>query len=316
ESKSDFNNISHYGLDSLCNQIEKSNADIVLNGIAGSSGLLPSISTLKSKKDLALANKESMVMAGKLINKLAIDNNVKILPVDSEHSAIFHLLENCRPEHLDEIILTASGGAFRDYTFEQLKTVTFKDALQHPTWSMGDKITIDSASMANKGLEVIEAAMLFNLPKEKIKVLIHPQSYVHSIIRKSDMSMYAQISSPDMCLPIQNALLYPELEKVNSTFLDLANKQLTFSKPDYSKYKMLELAYKALEKGEAYHIAYNATNEVLVDLFIKDKIQFLDIPMYTERVLDQKLINKLETIEDILGLDSYIRDITLKIVGN
>lgn len=312
---SKFKNINHFGMDALLTQIKESNADIVVNGIAGSSGLLPSLETIKSGKDLALANKETMVMAGPLINKLAADYNVKLLPVDSEHSAIFHLLENCSNEDLDEIILTASGGAFRDWATEDLKKVTVKDALKHPTWDMGVKITIDSASMANKGLEVIEAAMLFDIPTSKIKVLIHPQSYVHSLIRKTDCSMYAQISAPDMKLPIQNAIFYPKLEKVLSTYLDLSGKTLTFDEPDMEKYKMLELAYLALKKGNAYTIAYNAANEVLVEDFINGNISFLQIPEITEKVLNNNIDKKPDSIESILEIDSDIRLLTKSYIG-
>lgn len=315
KNSTELSNIKSFGMDALLKLIMDSDADIVVNGIAGSSGLLPSITTIKSGKDLALANKETMVMAGKLINNLVEEFETKLLPVDSEHSAIFHLLENSKPENLDEIILTASGGAFRDLTLEDLKNVSLEDALQHPTWSMGEKITIDSASMANKGLEVIEAAMLFNIPNDKIKVLIHPQSYVHSLVRMKDCSMYAQISAPDMKLPIQNAILYPEIAQVKSTYLDLAGKSLTFSEPDKNKYKMLKLAYVALEKGSAYSIAYNASNEILVDAFIDGKISFLDIPDYVEKILDLPITTKPKSIKYILEIDQYIRKKTKEIIG-
>lgn len=315
KKESQNNNIIFFGMSELLKTIKNSNADIVVNGIAGSSGLLPSIATIESGKDLALANKETMVMAGSLINKLAQKHNSKILPVDSEHSAIFHLMENCKPEEIDEIILTASGGAFRNLSKEELQNVTVQDALKHPTWSMGVKITIDSASMANKGLEVIEAAMLFNLDITKIKVLIHPQSYVHSLIRKKDCSMYAQISAPDMKLPIQNAIFYPETERVESTYLDLAGKELTFTTPDMEKYKMLQLAYKALTLGNAYTIAYNAANEVLVQSFINNEISFLDIPILTEKILNCRIETIPNNIESILQIDSEIRILTKKIIG-
>lgn len=314
-SDSQFSNINFYGMNDLLEMIEKSEADIVVNGIAGSSGLLPSVSSIVSGKDLALANKETMVMAGPLILDLVKKHNTMLLPVDSEHSAIFHLLENCKEEDLEEIILTASGGAFRDYTLKELQDVTVQDALKHPTWDMGVKITIDSASMGNKGLEVIEAAMLFNIPSNKIKVLIHPQSYVHSLIRKTDCSMYAQISAPDMKLPIQNALFYPKMEKVSSTYLDLAEKQLTFSRPDLEKFKMLNLAYKALSLGNRYTIAYNAANEVLVDSFISGKISFLQIPEITEMVLNNKIEIDTNSIESILEIDAFVRNLTKKYIG-
>lgn len=316
KAESEYSNINTFGSDSLLKIIKETEADIVVNGIAGSSGLLPSITTIESGKDLALANKETMVMAGKIVNNMIANSNSKLLPVDSEHSAIFHLLEGCSTKDLEEVILTASGGAFRDYKYSDLKSVTVKDALKHPTWDMGAKITIDSASMANKGLEVIEAALLFNLPPDKIKVLIHPQSYVHSLIRKTDCSMYAQISAPDMKLPIQNALFYPELKEVKSTYLDLAGKNLSFSEPDAEKYKMLFLAYKALDKGDQYCIAYNAANEVLVDSFINGEISFMDIPAITEKILNNKINCLPISIEDVINIDTKTRKLTKELIGN
>lgn len=307
---STFSNIKHFGMDALLKVIKNTDADIVINGIAGSSGLLPSIETIKSDKDLGLANKETMVMAGNIVNSLVKKHKTKLLPVDSEHSAIFHLLEGDNIENVDEIILTASGGAFRDWNYEELKNVKPEDALKHPTWSMGSKITIDSASMANKGLEVIEAVRLFNIDLKKIKVLIHPQSYVHSMIRKKDNSIYAHISAPDMKLPIQNAIFYPKLEKVESCYLDLTDKELTFKKPDSKKYQMLDLAFLALEKGEAYTISYNAINEVLVDEFVKDNISFLDIPKYTADILKLDLGTPPNNIKDVLVIDKKARELT------
>lgn len=309
------NTINFYGPTQLLDMIKNSGADIVVNGIAGSSGLLPSVTTIESGIDLALANKETMVMAGGIINNLVKEFNVKLLPVDSEHSAIFHLLENCEPDDIDEVILTASGGAFRELPIDKLKDVTLKDALTHPTWDMGAKITIDSASMANKGLEVIEAAQLFNLPADKIKVLIHPQSYVHSLIRKKDLSMYAQISAPDMKLPIQNALFYPRMERVESTFLDLTGKSLTFTEPDYQKYPMLELAYKTLELGPKYYVAYNAANEVLVEAFVAGEITFLDIPKITKLVINSDIILEPSSIANVLQIDSNTRKLTQELIG-
>jgi len=315
KEKSDFSNIKYFGTEELITQIKKSDADIVVNGIAGSSGLLPSIAAIESGKDIALANKETLVMAGPLIRELSDKSKSRILPVDSEHSAIFHLTENINEKDIAEIIITASGGAFRDKTIDELKHVTLEDALNHPTWSMGKKITIDSASMANKGLEVIEAAMLFNIKPEKIKVLIHPQSYVHSLIRLNDCSMYAQISSPDMKLPIQNALFYPDIEPVQSAYLDLANKNLTFSTPDLLKYPMLDLAYKALEKGNEYTIAYNAVNEIAVEYFVKGTISFTDIPQITEKILNTVIDTKADSVNNILEIDKSIRLKTVDLIG-
>lgn len=316
KQNSEYSNISHFSMDGLISAIESSNADVVVNGIAGANGLLPSISTLKAGKILALANKESMVMAGPLMREICKKTGAQILPVDSEHSAVFHLLENSPKEDIAEIILTASGGAFRDWDYNDLKNVTVEDALKHPTWSMGTKITIDSASMANKGLEVIEAFMLFDIEIDKIKVLIHPQSYVHSMIRKKDHSIYAQISAPNMKLPIQNAIFYPELLPVESCYLDLTDTTITFSSPDKDKFEMLYLAYEALKKGQRYTIAYNAANEVLVDEFINGQINFLDIPRFIKEVLQLDLEQPVDSVEGIISLDRYIRLKTKELLGN
>ena len=216
---------------------------MVLNGIAGSDGLLPSVAALESRKNLALANKESIVMAGPIILKLAKKNNLQVIPVDSEHSALFFLLHNQPKHNLAEIILTASGGAFHKKTLQDLEQVTVKQALAHPNWDMGVKITIDSATLANKALEVIEAQHLFNLELRQIKVVIHPQSYVHSLIRTIDGSLYAQLSKPDMRIPIQNALTYPDLLPVGYGRLDLAHCTLNFLPVDQEKHRMLSLGY-------------------------------------------------------------------------
>lgn len=314
-ASSTFQDIKHFGMEALLEVIKQSNADVVVNGIAGASGLRPSIITLEAGISLALANKESMVMAGPLMKNISEKTGAKLLPVDSEHSAVFHLLENSPMEEIDEIILTASGGAFRDKKVEELENVTVEDALKHPTWDMGTKITIDSASMANKGLEVIEAYMLFGIDIDKIKVLIHPQSYVHSMIRKSDYSIYAQISAPNMKLPIQNAIFYPHLLPVKSCYLDLTDQTLTFKTPDRDKFEMLYLAYDALRKGQQYTIAYNAANEVLVDSFINKDISFLDIPRYMKKVLDLDFNKPVETVEQIILLDKQVREETEKLLG-
>lgn len=315
KDNSSYQNINYFGMDTLLELIEESDADVIVNGIAGASGLRPSIITLEAGIALALANKESMVMAGPLMKSISEKTGAKLLPVDSEHSAVFHLLENTSMDQIDEIILTASGGAFRDKKIDELEHVTVEDALKHPTWDMGTKITIDSASMANKGLEVIEAFMLFGIDIEKIKVLIHPQSYVHSMIRKCDNSIYAQISAPNMKLPIQNAIFYPDLLPVKSCYLDLTDKNLTFSTPDSDKFAMLYLAYDALRKGQPYTIAYNAANEVLVDAFIKKDISFLDIPRYMKKVLTLDFNLQEQSVEQIIRLDGKVREETNRILG-
>jgi 1-deoxy-D-xylulose-5-phosphate reductoisomerase len=308
------NTLIRYSLPSgILQMIHDIDADIVVNGIAGAAGLLPSIASLKSGKDLALANKETIVMAGNILAKTALKNNTKIIPVDSEHSAIFNLLQNRKPEDIDEIIITASGGAFRDTPIEELKNVKPEDAIKHPNWEMGKKITIDSSSMANKGLEVIEAYRLFNIKPDKIKVLIHPQSMVHSLIRVKDGSMYAQISKPDMRLPIQSALTWPDMSCSFFGKLDLDNISLTFKTPDFKKYKMLKLAYLAAEKGDIYPIAYNAANEIAVSEFINKKISFIDIPYITEKTLEKIDFKAIDTIEDIMEADQKSRIIAKNI---
>ena len=259
--------------------------DIVVNGISGSPGLKASIMVLEKGRDLALANKETIVMAGNLIKKLAAAKNLKILPVDSEHSAIFTLIEKIGGENVSEIILTASGGPFKNLPKEQLENVTVARALNHPTWKMGPKITIDSASLANKGLEVIEAKWLFDVPEEKIKVVIHPQSLVHSFVRTHDGILYGQISKPDMRQPIFAALTHPNCLDSGLPILDLwETGSLEFSKPRFEDFPMLSLAYDAA-KYESTSIAYNAANEVAVAAFLNEEISFTDIPRICGKVL-------------------------------
>ncbi|HAK44384.1 MAG TPA: 1-deoxy-D-xylulose-5-phosphate reductoisomerase, partial [Spirochaeta sp.] len=218
--KPSYPGINFEGSDGLLEMIRETEADVVLNGISGSAGLSSSIATLESGKDLACANKETIVMAGELILKLAEENKASIIPVDSEHSAIWQLIRGFNKEYIAELILTASGGAFRNRSIQSLKNVTVSAALAHPTWEMGPKITIDSATMANKGLEIIEAHFLFGIPAEKIKIVVHPKSYVHSLVRTIDGYLYSQISLPDMSIPIQNALSWPEIIPANFAALD------------------------------------------------------------------------------------------------
>ena len=299
--------IAYYSPKGLLDMVSAVEADIVVNGIAGSDGLLPSVTSLESGKNLALANKETIVMAGAIIADIASKNNKKIIPVDSEHSAIFQLLQGKKKEDIDEIIITASGGAFRDLPASELKNVKPEDAIKHPNWSMGTKITIDSSSMANKGLEVIEAYQLFNLPLSKIKVLIHPQSMVHSLVRTAEGSLYAQISKPDMRVPIQNALTWPELGPSLFGRLDLSGVSLSFHAPDFEKYKMLKLAYKAAELGQGSSIVYNAANEIAVDAFVNKKIDFLGIPHITEHAMEKLNFKGIDTLEDIIEADNKSR---------
>jgi 1-deoxy-D-xylulose-5-phosphate reductoisomerase len=291
----------------LLQMLTDTDADLVVNGISGAKGLLPSLKTLQRGADLALANKETVVMAGGLVSDLVRRNGSTLLPVDSEHYALFCLLRGRKPEDVQEVILTASGGAFRDLSYEQLRDVRIEDALIHPNWNMGAKITVDSATMANKGLEVIEAHHLFDIPVSAIKVLIHPQSYIHSLIRSSDGFIYAQLSQPDMRLPIQNALTYPGLEPSCLEAFDLTGKSLSFGAVDPHKYRLLSLAYGAAEQAGGYPIAYNAANEVAVDRFLSRDISFLEITQLVEQVLQVDWKVPVEEIEAILQVDREAR---------
>ncbi len=299
--------IKFHGAKSVNRLIRDTDADIVVNGISGAVGLAPSVTALETEKDLALANKETMVMAGPLIRELASTKGKRILSVDSEHSALFYLLEGKKKEHIEEIIITASGGPFRGYNREKLLKVTREQAMKHPTWDMGYKITIDSATLANKGLEVIEAWRLFDIDLKKIKVLVHPQSYIHSIIRTTDLAMYAQISNPDMRLPIQNALYYPDMKPVSCSFLDLAGKNLMFENPDFENFPMLSLAYQSARSSKSYPIVYNAVNEIAVESFVNNEISFVEIPEITEAVLSKDWDREPASFEEVLEIDKIAR---------
>ena len=295
------------GEQGLLQMLADTKADLVVNGISGAKGLLPSLKTLQQGIDLALANKETVVMAGGLVSELVRRKGSKLLPIDSEHHALFCLLQGRTPEEVEEIILTASGGAFRDLSCEQLRDVRVEDALTHPNWNMGAKITVDSATMANKGLEVIEAHHLFDIPVSTIKVLIHPQSYVHSLIRMTDGFIYAQLSQPDMRLPIQNALTYPDFQPSCVEAFDLAGRSLSFDPVDPKKYRMLTLAYDAAERAGGYPIAYNAANEVAVERFLRRDISFLDIAQAVEQVMQADWQTPVLEIEEILEVDRQAR---------
>ncbi|RLD32759.1 MAG: 1-deoxy-D-xylulose-5-phosphate reductoisomerase [Bacteroidetes bacterium] len=312
--KTENNRINFSGLNSIIDMLNNTDADLVVNGIAGAEGLMPSVVSLKSGKNLALANKETIVMAGQLIMNLAESLKKKILPVDSEHSAIFHLLENRKMETVKEIILTASGGPFREMPISNFPNISLKDALKHPTWEMGKKITIDSATMANKGLEVIEAHGLFSLPANKIKVLIHPESRVHSLIRTNDNSMFAQISNPDMKVPIGNALFYPELLTSSFGELDLANTSLTFFDADYERYPLLKSAYDTITLGKSYPIAYNAANEVAVGFFLSSQINFTDISKTVSNILEKDWSSDPLSFEEIIETDQIVRKLTKHLI--
>lgn len=290
----------------LAELITATKADVVVNGIAGAAGLLPSLLSLQSGKDLALANKESVVMGYSLLAAASKKAGKRIVPVDSEHAALFQLLE--RIGDAEELTITASGGAFRDRPLDELKNVGADEAAAHPSWNMGRKISIDSATMANKGLEVIEASRLFSTPPERVKVLIHPQSIVHALVRGKDGSLYATMSEPDMRLPILNALAYPECLSSPFGRLDLAGKSLSFSAAEEARYPLLFLAYDALASGYGATVAYNAADEVAVAAFEASAIAFLDIARVVEQTLRRSWPRELDSLEAIFETDTVARE--------
>lgn len=282
--------------------------DVVVNGVSGFNGTFPLINALLAGKTVALANKESVVCAGRLVKEAAAAGGGRILPVDSEQSAIFQALASGKREDVKSIILTASGGAFRDLTSEQLKNVTPEMAMKHPTWSMGRKITIDSATLFNKGLEVMEAAFLFDASADEIRVLIHPQSIVHSMVEFKDNSVIAQLSVPDMRLAIQYAMTYPDRILCPAAPLDLSScSGLTFSQPDYDKYPALPMAYRALKEGGSLPVAYNSGNEIAVERFIKGEIGFCDISSCVEYTIEHMEKLRIDSMEALLYADMQAR---------
>lgn len=310
------------------NAVAECDADLLLNGIMGMVGLEPTYKAILSGKDIALANKETLVAGGKIIMEAARDKDIEILPVDSEHSAIYQCLNTYRNPNTSEnvirrIILTASGGPFRSYSIEELRNVTLQDALNHPNWSMGKKITVDSATMMNKGLEVIEAKWLFDVDFNKIDVHVHPQSIIHSAVEFIDGSIIAQMGMPDMRVPISYAINYGERKNIisassngsedkldnNMKFTDLFEiGNLTFEKPDMSTFKCLAFAYAALEEGKSYPAVLNSANEALVDLFLNEKIQFIDIQNNLESFLEKHQPVELQSIDEIKEMDREVKE--------
>lgn len=289
------------GVDAMDQVIAGSESDIVMAAITGYSGLRPTVAAIKAGKNIALANKETMVVAGSVISRLAEKNKNIIIPVDSEHSAIFQCLKGEDPVKVEKITLTASGGPFLKMTYRELEKVTPGDALKHPNWNMGDKVTIDSASMMNKGLEVIEAKWLFNMMPEQIKVIIHPQSVIHSFVHFTDGSVKAQLGVPDMRIPILYALAHPDRVKSDLPRLDFEKyHDLTFSEPDMKKFRNLNLAYLALKEGGNAPCALNAANEVAVRAFLSGKIGFMQIPDVVENALE---LNEFIADPDLTGLE-------------
>jgi len=292
-------------------QIAKSdNVDIVIAAMVGFAGMESTIEAVKNKKRIALANKETLVVAGHLITELAKENGVEIIPVDSEHSAVFQCLVGEKINSLNKLILTASGGPFLKRQADEFQNITIDEALAHPNWKMGTKITIDSATMMNKGLEVIEARWLFGIGHEKIDVLVHPQSIIHSMVEFTDGSIKAQLGIPDMKLPIQYALSYPERLDHNFSPMDFSkHSTLTFEEPDLLKFRCLDLAYKSLDSGGTYPVVLNAANEVAVEKFLTKKITFDKIPNIIESALEKNKFNSNPDLEEIIECDKVTRDI-------
>lgn len=303
------------GDDSLNNVVNIESVDMVLTAIVGFAGLFPTISAIEAGKDIALANKETLVVAGELVTKLAHENKVSIYPVDSEHSAIFQCLTGEKNNTIEKIYLTASGGPFRGMSYDELKNVTKEQALLHPNWDMGNKITIDSATLMNKGLEVIEAKWLFNIEPEKIEVVVHPQSIIHSIVQFKDGSMKAQMGLPDMRLPIQYALSYPERIKSDFPRFNFSDyPELTFEKPDLKIFRNIKLAYDALKKGGNIPCILNAANETVVEAFLKEEITFLDMPEIIEATMSKASYIRNPAIDDYYKSDKEARSIARQLI--
>ncbi len=298
------------GQDGLIEVATIKEADIVLTAVVGMMGIIPTIEAIKAHKDIALANKETLVTAGHIIMKLAKECGVNIYPVDSEHSAIFQSLNGEYHKEVSKILLTASGGPFRGKKRSELENVTLEDALNHPNWSMGKKITIDSSTMANKGLEVMEAQWLFNVPAKDVQVVIQPQSIIHSMVEFVDGGIMAQLGSPDMRLPIQYALYYPHRRPLNTERVDFFKLgQITFEEPDFETFKALKLAYDASNKGGNIPTAFNASNELAVDKFLNRKIKYLDIPEIIQYAMEETKYIDNPSIEQILQTERSVYEL-------
>lgn len=305
------------GIEGIIKTATYSEADLVVSAIVGAAGLIPTISAIKAKKDIALANKETLVMAGEIVLQEAKENGVSIIPVDSEHSAIFQILNGRGTGDVKNIILTASGGPFLNYSKKELSSVIPAQALKHPNWSMGEKITIDSATLINKGLEIIEARWLFDLASDQIKVVVHPQSIVHSMVEFIDGSVIAQLGPPDMRYPILYALSYPKRFENQFPGLDLTKlSNLTFTEPDLERFPALTLAYKALKYGGTIPCVLNAANEVAVRAFLDEKISFIKISELIDQVMERHNEMDILNIENVLKADQWARQETKKIIQN
>ena len=305
-----------YGVEGASTIAAADGSDMVISAIVGAAGLVPTVNAIKAGKHIALANKETLVVAGQLVSDLVKKHNVRLLPVDSEHSAIFQSLEGHRTEDVERIILTASGGPFRNTAAEELKNVRLEQALKHPQWSMGAKITIDSATMMNKGLEVIEAHWLFNMPAEKIGVVVHPQSIIHSMVEYIDGCVIAQLGSPDMRAPIAYALSYPERCESGIQKLDLIKiGTLTFEEPDMVRFPALSLAFDALKAGRTYPAVLNAANEIAVAAFLDKKIGFTDIAATVEKTMQAHQAYTPVELDEYLQADRWARETAQKFIA-
>jgi len=303
------------GKESINRIVESGEIDFVLTAIVGFAGLEPTLNAIRAGKTIGLANKETLVVAGEIVMAEAEQYGVPLIPVDSEHSAIFQCLVGEYPNKVKKLILTASGGPFRGNTFEQLQKRTKADALKHPNWEMGNKITIDSASMVNKGLEVIEARWLFDIPADKIDIVVHPQSVIHSMVQFYDGSIKAQMGLPDMRIPIQYALSFPQRLPNNFPDLDFANyPQLSFEKPDIEIFRSIKIAYHVLEKGGNMPCVFNAANEIAVDAFLKEQIQFTDIFEALEKAITKVSYIRQPKFEDLIATDIATRQYTEQII--
>lgn len=301
------------GSDALCEIIEAKPIDVVLASMVGYAGLRPTMNAIKAGKAIALANKETLVVAGELINALAQQYHTPILPVDSEHSAIFQCLEP--NNELEKVILTASGGPFRKFSMEELQYVTKEQALKHPNWDMGAKITIDSATMMNKGFEVIEAKWLFGVRPDQIEVVVHPQSVIHSMVQYEDGAVKAQLGMPDMRLPIQYAFSYPQRIKASFDRLDFSKMtELTFEQPDTNRFRCLALAYEALNRGGNMACIVNAANEVVVSAFLHDRIPFLRMSEVIEKAMEKVTFIQTPTYEDYVATDAEARRVAENLI--
>jgi 1-deoxy-D-xylulose-5-phosphate reductoisomerase len=297
-----------FGIEGLKTLASLGTVDLVVSALVGAVGLLPTITAIKNGKHIALANKETLVMGGKLVMQEARRNKVFILPVDSEHSALFQLLKNQGSKELKSLVLTASGGPFLNWAKNKLRQVKPEDALKHPNWKMGKKVTIDSSTLMNKGLEVIEARWLFNCEHKKIKVLVHPESIVHAMVEFNDGSIFAHMSNPDMRGPISYALSYPKRLNADLPSLSLTSVgKLQFKEPQHKKFPCLNLAYRALDDCELMPAVLNAANEVAVSAFLARKISFTDIPRITEKTMDSFLPKPINCLQDVLSADSWAR---------